>query len=132
MAKNNAAQEKAQKKAQHKTQDSALPYRYETEGRTGSTGTAGAVIVQVHVQPGAKTSGWAGRHGDALKLRLSAQAQAGRANAACIRFLAGEAGVPASSVTILRGELSRDKTLRIAPVSPEGYRRLEAKWKHLS
>jgi hypothetical protein len=83
----------------------------------------------LHVQPGATRSGWAGRHGDgALKLRLAAPAQEGRANQACVRFLAEAAGVPPGAVTLVRGAHSREKIVRIDSVSEDRYRALLQQW----
>lgn len=71
----------------------------------------------LHVQPGAKRTQMAGRHGSALKLRLAAPPVEGRANDALRAFLADAFGVPQRNVTIVRGEASRDKIVRIdAPV----------------
>lgn len=76
-----------------------------------------ALVLALHVQPGAKRTEVAGAHGDALKLRLAAPPVEGKANAALIRFLADAFGVPQRSVTLLRGEASRAKQVRIdAPV----------------
>ena len=71
------------------------------------------VDLSVHVQPGAKRTGFAGRHGDALKFRLAAPPVDGRANEALLAFLAEAFGVPRRQVTLLRGEKSRDKVVRI-------------------
>lgn len=77
-----------------------------------------ALVLRVHVQPGAKRTEVAGEHGGALKLRLAAPPVDGKANDALRRYLAGAFGVPVSRVVIERGERSRDKELRIvAPVS---------------
>ena len=95
------------------------PYRYEN----------GTLTLNLHVQPGASRTEWAGTHGDsALKLRLAAPAIEGRANQACIRFLAKAAGVPRSAVTILRGEHAREKTLRITSVQSARYEELVKAW----
>jgi hypothetical protein len=75
------------------------------------------VILKIHVQPGARRTGWAGRHGDALRLRVSARAVEGEANAACVAFLAAAAGVRRSAVALLHGARSRDKLFRIEGVS---------------
>jgi uncharacterized protein (TIGR00251 family) len=70
-------------------------------------------LLQVHAQPGAKQSAFAGLHGDALKIRLAAPAQDGRANAELRRFLAKEFAVAQSAVLLLSGESARTKRLRI-------------------
>jgi len=70
-------------------------------------------VLTLHVQPGAKRTQLAGRHGNALKLRLAAPPVGGRANEALRAFLAEAFGVPQRNVTIVRGEASRDKIVRI-------------------
>jgi uncharacterized protein (TIGR00251 family) len=74
---------------------------------------AGAVVLAVHVQPGAKRTEVAGIHGDALKIRLAAPPVDGKANAELLRYLAGAFDVPLRNVAILRGEASRRKTVRV-------------------
>jgi hypothetical protein len=81
--------------------------------RDESTGAGGALILALHVQPGAKRTEVAGTHGDALKIRLAAPPVDGKANAELLRFLAAAFGVPRHAVTLLRGESSRQKTVRI-------------------
>jgi len=76
-----------------------------------------ALVLALHVQPGAKRTEVAGAHGDAFKVRLAAPPVEGKANAALLRFLAGEFGVPLRNVTLLRGETSRAKQVRIAAPS---------------
>jgi hypothetical protein len=89
----------------------------------------GVLTLHLHVQPGARSTGWAGRHGDALKLRLAAPAVDGRANAACIAFLAAAAEVPRRAVEITRGQQSREKVVRIHGISPARLQWLEAQWR---
>lgn len=67
----------------------------------------------LHVQPGAKTTGVAGRHGDALKLRLAAPPVEGQANQALLAFLAEAFGVPRRQVQLRRGANSRHKEVLI-------------------
>ena len=74
---------------------------------------SGAIVLALHVQPGAKRTGAAGEHGGALRIRLAAPPVDGRANAELVRFLADAFGVPQRQVTIVRGETSRQKTVRI-------------------
>jgi uncharacterized protein len=67
------------------------------------------VILDLHVQPGAARSGFAGEHDGRLKLRLAAPAVEGKANEALIEFLADYFGVPRRSVRIAAGRKSRRK-----------------------
>ena len=53
--------------------------------------------------------GWLG---DALKVKVHAPPVEGRATAALCEFLADELGLPRRAVTVLRGDLSRQKVLR--------------------
>lgn len=76
--------------------------------------TTGGCAVGLKVQPNAKRPGLVGIHGSRLKVALAAPAVDGKANKALIEFLAGFASVPRSAVEIVRGETSRDKTVRIA------------------
>ena len=71
------------------------------------------MILEIHVQPGAKRSEFAGRHGARIKIRLAAPALENRANEALIDFLAGHYRVPKRSVRIAAGLKSRDKRVVI-------------------
>ena len=82
--------------------------------REEGEGAAQALVLTLHVQPGAKRTEVAGAHGDALKIRLAAPPVEGKANAALLRYLAEAFGVPQRAVTLVRGETSRQKTVRIA------------------
>ncbi len=77
----------------------------------------GAVVLTLHVVPGAARTEVAGTHGEGaqarLKIRLAAAPSDGKANAALVRFLAEAFGVPVRAVTLVRGETSRRKTVRI-------------------
>jgi hypothetical protein len=76
--------------------------------------TADGWSLALHVQPGAKSAGVAGLHGDRLKVRIAAPALDGRANDALIAFVAGMLGVPKARVAVARGERSRDKLVAIS------------------
>ena len=67
----------------------------------------------VRVQPRAKRNAVAGEMGGALKLALTAPPVEGKANEACIAFLAELLDVSRSSITIAAGETSRNKLIRI-------------------
>lgn len=74
---------------------------------------AGAVVLTIHVQPGAKAAGVAGTYGDALKIRIAAPPVDGRANEALLDFLASRLGVPRRAVSLVAGESSRRKRVRV-------------------
>jgi uncharacterized protein (TIGR00251 family) len=82
------------------------------------------VTFAVKVQPRAKKNAITGELGDALKLALTAPPIDGRANEACIEFLANLLNVPRSSVTIASGETSRRKVIRVGLSADEVRRRL--------
>jgi uncharacterized protein (TIGR00251 family) len=81
------------------------------------------LILTVQVQPRARADGFAGRHGDQLKIRLTAPPVDGRANEALIAFLADVFGVPKRQVQLESGETGRRKRLRVAAPT-----RLPADW----
>ncbi len=76
-------------------------------------GGGGPRVLELHVQPGAARSEFAGKHGERIKVRLTARAVDGKANAALVEFLAGYYGVPKRSVRIASGLKSRDKRVVI-------------------
>jgi uncharacterized protein YggU (UPF0235/DUF167 family) len=77
--------------------------------------------------PRAGRTSFAGRRGDALVVRLAAAPVDGAANDALIAFLAASLDCPRRSFTIVAGEKSRDKRIRIEGLSPaELDRRLTA------
>lgn len=88
---------------------------------TAASGVAGHwqgddLLLAVHAQPGAKCTGFAGLHGEALKIRVQAPPLDGRANKELCRFLADAFGVPQSQVELLGGEGARQKRFRIQKV----------------
>lgn len=75
--------------------------------------TADGWQLALTVQPGAKRTGVVGEHGDRLKVRVAAPADAGRANRALCEFLARQLGVPIRAVEVIRGASSRVKTVAV-------------------
>jgi len=69
------------------------------------------VTFAVRVQPRARKNAIVGELGGTLKLALTAPPVEGRANEACIEFLAEFLKVPRSSVTIAAGQSSRNKVI---------------------
>ncbi|MDE2131479.1 MAG: YggU family protein [Betaproteobacteria bacterium] len=77
----------------------------------------GTLVLQLHVQPGAKRTGWAGLHGDAIKVRLAAPPVDGQANEALLRFLADTFGVPVRQVVLRAGAGSRQKRVALSGIA---------------
>ena len=77
----------------------------------------GCVTFAVKIHPRAKKDAISGELGEALKLSLTAPPLEGRANQACIEFLAKLLKVPRSSVTIASGHTNRNKVIRVAGVT---------------
>ncbi len=69
--------------------------------------------VTVHVQPRARRSGLAGRHGDAVKVRLAAAPVGGAANEELVRLIAEALGVPRRAVRVVAGHAARRKVVEI-------------------
>jgi uncharacterized protein (TIGR00251 family) len=74
----------------------------------------GRITLTLHIQPGARKTQVAGRHGDALKIRLAAPPVDGKANAALVAFIAATLDVPKTAVTLKSGQASRSKVLEVA------------------
>jgi len=82
------------------------------------------LTLSVHVQPGARTTGPAGRHGDALKLRIAAPANDNRANEALTDFLQDALALPRLAVRIVHGARSRHKLIAVDAFSEALAKRL--------
>jgi uncharacterized protein (TIGR00251 family) len=77
-------------------------------------GTA-RLTLQIHAQPNAKTTGAAGLHGDALKVRIAAPAVDDKANAMLLAWLAAALQLPRNELKIRSGATSRRKVVEIQP-----------------
>jgi hypothetical protein len=73
-------------------------------------------LLELHVQPGAKVTAAAGEHGGRLKLKIAAPPVDNKANAHLLAWLSAQLGVPKSSLTLVRGETSRQKTVAVCGV----------------
>ena len=76
-----------------------------------------AIVVSLRVTPGARRSEVIDSDGDRLRIRIAAPAIEGKANAEVARFIAALFGVRRSAVSVVRGDRSRDKTVRIAGIT---------------
>jgi hypothetical protein len=79
-------------------------------------------LLRVHVVPNARSDSIVGEHRGAIKIKLSAPAVEGKANAALIRFLAEQLELPRHAIVLQRGQRSRDKLIRIAGLTAEDVR----------
>jgi uncharacterized protein (TIGR00251 family) len=80
---------------------------------------SGEWLLLLWIQPGAKKSGFAGLHGERLKLRLSAAPIEGKANNELIRFLSETLELPGRKFSLIAGRGSRAKTVRVSDVPEE-------------
>lgn len=71
------------------------------------------LVLDCHLQPGAKRAEFAGQHGERLKIRISAPPVDGKANDALIRFLAAAFAVSRQHVSLLSGQTSRQKRMLV-------------------
>lgn len=71
------------------------------------------VTIRVYVAPRSSASKVVGEHNGALKVALTAPPVEGAANKALVELLAKLLGVPKGAVTIVSGEASRNKTVRV-------------------
>ena len=83
------------------------------------------LCITLHVQPNARSTEIAGKHGDSLKVRVAAPALEGRANTLLIEFLRKKLDVPADRVTITRGARGRTKTVEILAPGDTALRAIE-------
>ena len=73
----------------------------------------GAILLRLQVQPGARHPGILGRHGDALKVAVTAPADRGKANDAVLGLVAEVLGVRRASVELVGGASSRTKRVAV-------------------
>ncbi len=73
-----------------------------------------ACTLELKTVPNAPRDEIAGWLGDALKVKVHAPALEGRANDALLEFLANKLGIHRRDVTLVRGDKSRHKVVRIA------------------
>lgn len=69
--------------------------------------------LRVRLQPGARADQVLGFHAGALRLRVTAPPEKGRANEAAVALLARTLGISKSRVLLLSGAVSRDKLFEV-------------------
>lgn len=81
--------------------------------------TPGGVTIKVFVAPRSSANKVMGAHNGAIKVALTAPPVEGAANKALVELLAKLLGVPRSTVSIVSGETSRQKTVKVLAISAE-------------
>ncbi len=82
----------------------------------------GSATLKLKVSPGASKDEIVGWMGDALKLRVSARPEKGRANAAVVALLADVLSTRRDWIVIVTGAGSRRKLIRVDGLTPEEVR----------
>jgi uncharacterized protein (TIGR00251 family) len=70
-------------------------------------------VIALRVHPAARRTGTVGPYGDRLKIAITAPADAGRANAQLVEFIAAKLGVTQAAVELISGTTSRDKRIAV-------------------
>jgi uncharacterized protein len=84
--------------------------------------------IVVRLQPRASRTELTGMRDGVLIARVTAPPVDGRANAALCKLIARRAGVAPSRVTILRGETSRQKLIRVEGIGDRALHRALGVW----
>ncbi len=79
--------------------------------------TTGGILIDVRVIPRSGRSGIAGTRDGALLVRLNSPPVEGAANAELIDVIAEALAVPRRAVSIVSGERSKQKRVRVAGIS---------------
>src|SRR5918912_585444 len=87
-------------------------------------GEDGSVVIRLHVQPGAGRTAVVGRHGDAVKVRVAAPPEGGRANDAVVALMAASFDVKLAQVTLVSGQSSRAKRVKLDGIAESKVERL--------
>jgi len=77
------------------------------------------LVFKIRVQPRSSKNAVVGIHGDALKIKLTAPPVGGKANKACLQFLARCLGIAKTDLEIVSGQTSRTKHIHLAFPSGE-------------
>ena len=88
----------------------------QNSARIGTHGRGATLLV--HVVPGASREELVGVHGDALKVRVTAAPEKGKANRSVCRLLGGLLDWPAKRVELLSGEAARKKGVLFQGMDP--------------
>jgi uncharacterized protein (TIGR00251 family) len=81
------------------------------------------VELKVRLRPRAKRNAIAGERDGVLRVSVAATPIEGQANAALCKLIAKRARVARGRVSVVRGERSREKVVRVEGVTPQELRR---------
>jgi uncharacterized protein (TIGR00251 family) len=87
----------------------------------------GDLHIQIKVVPRASADRVEGIEGEHLKVRITAPPVEGKANAHLLRFLTKFLSVRAHQLSVISGQSSRFKRIRVAGLTPEACKLLVAK-----
>jgi uncharacterized protein (TIGR00251 family) len=88
------------------------------------TDTVEGVVLTVKVVPGSSKTCLAGALGSMLKVKVAAAPEKGKANECLVDYLAGLAGIRKKAITILSGQTSAIKQIRMDAITSETLRQL--------
>ncbi|MFQ3198798.1 MAG: hypothetical protein ACI8R9_001486 [Paraglaciecola sp.] len=82
-------------------------------GSTPVTEIENGLRLRIYLQPKATKDVIIGLHGDEIKISITAPPVDGKANVHLIKFIAKQFSVAKSSVSLIKGDLNRHKTLQV-------------------
>ncbi len=80
--------------------------------------TKDGIVITLKISPNASKNEII-KSEEGLKVKITAQPIDGKANKALIEYLSKQLKIPKSSIEILKGETSKEKTVLIKPRTPE-------------
>jgi len=80
--------------------------------------TRDGIVITLKISPNASKNEII-KSEEGLKVKITAQPIEGKANKALIEYLSKQLKIPKSSIEILKGETSKEKTVLIKPRTPE-------------
>lgn len=83
--------------------------------------TAGGITFDIKVQPGSSKNELKGYKDGVLKVKITAAPDKGKANKELIDFFSGLFEVKKSDVTIIKGDKSRNKSIKITGVTKKDF-----------
>ncbi len=75
------------------------------------------IIIKVYLQPNSSKNEIVGPYRDGIKVKVTAPPMDEKANKTLLRFLARALGIPPSQIAIIKGQHTREKTLKISGVN---------------